>query len=116
MKCPKCQTDNQKDSKFCINCGESLSAIIPLDSGIRRSTVATKKYAEGKDASLAMILSGIFPGIALGQFYNGDILKGLLMLAGTLFLGWTGLVLLGIWIWSIVDARQVAKGNKSLWK
>jgi len=114
MKCPKCQTENQRDSKFCINCGASLAVIESVDKGIRPEK--GKRYAQGKDPTLAAILSGIIPGLALGQFYNGDILKGIVMLVGALILGWTVLGWLAIWVWSIVDAYQVAKGSQSLWK
>jgi TM2 domain-containing membrane protein YozV len=114
MKCTKCQTENQKDSRFCINCGESLSAVIPVDAGIRRSTLTTKRYAEGKNQSLAAVLSFLFTG--LGQVYNGDVLKGITMFVGLLILSFTVIGALAIWVWSIVDAYQVAKGDKSLWK
>ena len=112
MKCPKCQTENQKDSKFCINCGESLTIVTPIDEGIGSSPL-TKRYAQGKNPTLAAILS-IIPG--LGQFYNGDIIKGVVVLVGVVILWSTIIGALGIWIWSIIDAYQVAKGNQSLWK
>jgi len=123
MQCSKCQTDNQKDSRFCIDCGNPLAIVEPIDDGIRRSysansrsPLANKKYAQGKDSNLAVILSVFIPG--LGQFYNGDILKGVVMLVGsiifTFFLPPIGMV--AFRVWSSVDGYQVAKGNQSLWK
>ncbi|MGD8975686.1 MAG: zinc ribbon domain-containing protein, partial [Desulfobacterales bacterium] len=29
MKCPKCQTDNRNDAKFCNECGNKLETICP---------------------------------------------------------------------------------------
>lgn len=57
---------------------------------------------------LAVFLSAIFPGA--GQFYNGQIGKGFVMLVGCVVL-W--IILLGwvVWIWSIVDAHKVAKAR-----
>ncbi|MDJ0707879.1 MAG: zinc-ribbon domain-containing protein [Leptolyngbyaceae cyanobacterium MO_188.B28] len=119
MKCPKCQTENQADSKFCVSCGAALNVAPPPpppDEGIRgRPPSAGKKYAHGKDPTLALILSLILPGLAIGQFYNGDVMKGIVMLVGALILSFTILGSAAIWIWSVIDAYQVAKGNQSLW-
>ena len=116
MKCPNCQTENQKDSKFCAGCGGSLAVVVPVDEGIRRSPSSIKRYAEGKDSNLAAIMSFIVPGLALGQFYNGDLLKGVVMFVGAVILSFTVIGYLAIWVWSIVDAYRVAKGSQSLWK
>lgn len=116
MKCSKCQTENKNDSKFCLSCGESLAVVTPIDDGIRKSPSSNKRYSQGKDPTLAAILSLILPGLALGQFYNGDTLKGVVTLVGALILSFTIIGFLCVWAWSIVDAYQVAKGNKSLWK
>jgi len=71
-----------------------------------------------KSPGLALFLSFLFAG--LGQFYNGEIGKGLVMLILTillwlLFLGWI------IWIWSMIDAYSSAKrlniaANAGLWR
>ena len=117
MKCPQCQTENRADSQFCVNCGKSLSVDVSLDQGIRgsRPPSTAKRYAQGKDPNLAAILSFILPGLALGQFYNGDMLKGVVMVVGSVVLSFTVLGLIAIWVWSIIDAYQVAKGNRNLW-
>lgn len=123
MKCPKCQTENRADSQFCVECGRSLNVVVRPDEGIRgpRPPSPARRYAQGKDPILAAILSFILPGIAIGQFYNGDVKKGLVMLVGAIILGSTGFKVLGIaiwvwpWVWSIIDAYQVAKGNRNLW-
>lgn len=114
MKCTKCQTDNQNDSRFCVKCGESLAIVKPIDDSIRRPSLANERYAKGKDSNLATIMSVFIPG--LGQFYNGDVTKGLVMLVGAFILFATVIGYLAIWVWSITDSYQVAKGNRSLWK
>ncbi|GAA5080674.1 DUF4339 domain-containing protein [[Roseibacterium] beibuensis] len=59
-----------------------------------------------KSPGLALLLSFLFVG--LGQFYNGDVGKGFLMILGCIllwlvFLGWI------INIWSMIDAYTKAK-------
>jgi TM2 domain-containing membrane protein YozV len=114
MKCPQCQTDNQADSRFCLNCGTALTPPLVVDEGIRgRPLSVEKRYAQGKDPIVATILSFFIPGV--GQFYNGDALKGVVMLVGAIVLSFTVLGTIAIWVWSMVDAYQVAKGQRSLW-
>ncbi len=77
---------------------------------------------------IAFILSGFFPG--LGQIYNRQPLKGVTLLAAGVVLTWllgravpTDLlalarpgttlivllcILLGLWLWSVVDAWRLA--------
>ncbi len=71
-----------------------------------------------KSPGLALFLSFLFSG--LGQFYNGQFAKGIVMLILTIllwlvFLGWI------IWIWSMIDAYGGAKrlniaANANLWR
>lgn len=77
---------------------------------------------------IALILSGIFPG--LGQFYNGEHIKGVGFLIAGVVLSWLLAraspadvlalvrpeanvvvllcVLLALWLWSVIDAWRVA--------
>lgn len=113
MMCQNCHTENQKDSKFCIKCGSSLTASV-LDDGIRRSSSSVKRYAQGKNPTLAAFLSFLIVGV--GQIYNGDVLKGILLFIACVLLSFTVIGAFGIWGYGIYDAYQVAKGNQSLWK
>ena len=74
-----------------------------------------KVYAEGKNPVASLIMSLFIVG--LGQFYNGDIKKGVLMLAGAIVGGplTFGILWIALAIWSAIDAYQVADRNASLW-
>lgn len=66
-----------------------------------------------KSSTTATLLSVLITGG--GQFYNGQIGKGFGMLAAAIFLGvlTMGILAIPFWIWSIIDAYQVAeKDNK----
>jgi len=74
------------------------------------------RLATGKKPGIALVLSLLIVG--LGQFYNGDTKKGLVMLllaigAGVISfgLGWFGVA-----IWSAIDAYNVAKGYSEMWQ
>jgi TM2 domain-containing membrane protein YozV len=62
--------------------------------------------AGAKSPGVALLLSLLICGV--GQMYNGQVGKGILMLIGAV-LAW--IVLLGwiVWIWSMIDAYQTAK-------
>lgn len=76
-----------------------------IGSTAPRSTVILDPGAD-KSPGLALFLSLFIVG--LGQIYNGEVLKGVLMFFGCILL-W--IVMLGwiINIWSIIDAYQRAK-------
>ena len=125
MFCSKCGSTNDDAAKFCQKCGNTLApaganghAAQPPGGGTVRGETAppgVKRLAVGKNPAVALILSLII--ISVGQFYNGDIKKGLVMLAGTIVLGLLtgGIAILGFWIWSGYDAYQVASGKLALW-
>jgi Family of unknown function (DUF5683) len=82
--------------------------------------------------AIALILSGVFPG--LGQFYNRRYVKGGIFFVAAAALSWfTGrevpvdplaltqprvelvlplLTLLGLWLWSIIDAWRSARSRE----
>ena len=77
--------------------------------------VAGKIYATGKTPWVAVLLSFLLVGV--GQFYNGDSKKGAIMLVAglVLFIPTAGVGYIGIMIWSMIDAYQVASGKSPLW-
>ncbi len=69
-----------------------------------------------KSAGLAAVLSFFISG--LGQIYNGQILKGLIIIVvqvingalTTILIGWIPLAI--VWVWAIIDAyREAGKIN-----
>ena len=77
-----------------------------------------KPYAVGKSPGLAVFLSFLIPGV--GQFYCGANSRGAIMLAIYLvswlllgvFVGFFGIV--GVWVWSMIDAHNTASGKSPL--
>jgi len=125
MFCPKCGTSNEDSARFCAKCGAALAvAEAPAAAGgagvgtMRgASTGSGGQVVAGKNPTVALVLSiflGVFGG---GQFYNGDWKKGLAMAVASLLLGIPtgGLVWLGVWVWSMIDAYQVATGKWKAW-
>ena len=71
----------------------------------------------GKNPTVALVISIFLGSLGGGQFYNGDWKKGLAMAAATLVLAVPtgGLVAFAVWIWSMIDAYQVASGKWKAW-
>ncbi len=59
-------------------------------------------------AFLALVLSFFIPG--LGQFYNGQLLKGVLLLFGAIILGLisAGILAIPVWLYGMFDAYSNA--------
>jgi len=122
MFCAQCGAPNDAPAKFCFKCGAPLSQGATTSTSDPRTrggsppvTVAESRVATGKNPAIATILSLLIVG--LGQFYNGDMKKGAVMLvialvagAATVGLGW-----IGVAIWSAIDAYRVANGTAQRW-
>jgi TM2 domain-containing membrane protein YozV len=108
--CPECGKSILNDStKFCENCGTSLMV---SDTLIKKSP---QEIVEEKSSFVAVLCSFFIPG--LGQVYNGETEKGILIYLGTLigiFIFFIpGLI---IWISGLYDSYSTAKkmNNKEI--
>lgn len=98
----------EKETKFCFNCGAEIDkrAEICPECGVR---VGPER---NKSAGLAALLSFLIVGV--GQMYNGQIGKGILLLIGAIVSGLLFFVVIGfftwfiIWLYSIFDAYNTA--------
>ena len=146
MFCPNCGTSNDDSARFCRSCGNPVAAGVqpaappppppppvqqyqphypqqqqqyappdPRMRGTGQPGYPNKQYAVGRNPGVALILSLFIVGV--GQFYNGDTKKGLIMLVCaigaaliTFGLGWFAIA-----IWSAIDAYQVASGKSPMW-
>jgi TM2 domain-containing membrane protein YozV len=75
-----------------------------------------KRYAEDKNRWIALVLSLLIVG--LGQFYNGDSKKGLMMLLVAIGSGviTCGVLWFAMAIWSAIDAFLVASKRSAMWQ
>ena len=129
MFCPKCGTSNDDSARFCAKCGTALAvaeapAPTPgtgpgMATGTMRSAAPSSggQVVTGKNPTVALVLSIFLGWLGGGQFYNGDWKKGLAIAGASLLLGIPsgGLVTLAVWIWSAIDAYQVASGKWKAW-
>ena len=124
MFCAQCGAPNDATARFCFKCGSSLpppaagpapAADPRMRGGAAPATVPETRVATGTNPVLATILSFFIPGV--GQFINGDMKKGAVMLVLTivLFVPTLGVGSLAISIWSAVDAYRVASGTAQRW-
>jgi TM2 domain-containing membrane protein YozV len=141
MYCTRCGSPNSDAGRFCEKCGMSLAGggastgqaappPLPPDPPAQPHGYYADPRVRGgagpmgptgvatpaaKNPAVAVLLSFFIPGV--GQFYNGDNQKGALMLGGFILsailtmvmIGFIGM--LGIWIWSMLDAYQVASSK-----
>jgi TM2 domain-containing membrane protein YozV len=106
-----------RKTKFCSNCGKKIDfkAEICPKCGVRVVSAIKHKPAsrEIKNPGLAAVLSFLITG--LGQIYNGQIGKGILMLILMIVFFFMILIIIGIplllvlWIYGIYDAYETAR-------
>ena len=133
MFCSKCGAQNADGARFCERCGDTLgggaqpgyappppnppyaAGPVPPPPPYQAPLGPGQYYAVGKEPLLAVLMSFFLPG--LGQFYNGDTKKGAMMLGILLVslilisivIGIAGVF--GVWIWSMIDAYNVASAK-----
>ena len=123
MFCSTCGAQSADTARFCEKCGAAMVVatpppVTPLDPrvrGVENTPIHTGQPAVGKNPWVAVVLSLVIVGV--GQFYNGDYKKGALMLIGGI-IGLVisgGVITFGFWIWSMIDAHQVASGKGKIW-
>ena len=99
------------ETKFCSNCGEEIDAKAEIcpNCGVRVKGSRTGIKSSGLAAVLSFLIIG------LGQIYNGEIVKGFLLmfLALISILFWWAVIgfifTLVLWVYSIYDAHKTAK-------
>ena len=105
-------------TKYCSNCGAQIDANAEIcpKCGVRifpAPTLTRTLPVERKSEGIAAVLSFFIPG--LGQIYNGQISKGLVMIIAGFFIALSMILLIGLilypiyWIWNIYDAYSTAK-------
>lgn len=100
---------------FCRDCGNELDerAEICPGCGIRQKQPeyqAPLQTQPQKDSGIAAIASFVIPG--LGQVYNGEIAKGIILGLVTIAFAITGiglLIAIPMWIWLVYDAYKTAE-------
>ncbi len=103
MFCSQCGAANKDDARFCKACSASLVG----------STAARVLMVQpAKSPGLAAVLSFFICG--LGQIYNGQIFKGILMIIAYSVSWFLIFAIIGfvttpiLWIWGMVDAYRTA--------
>jgi hypothetical protein len=127
MYCAGCGTDNEAAAKFCKQCGGGMAALVsppaPVDDMRLRHPLASQGPGHGgasvalqvRSPGTAVLLSALI--IGAGQLYNNDFKKAAVMfvaaIGGAMFTMGFGTV--GVWVWGMVDAHQVASGRGKIW-
>ena len=119
--------DRGPDEAFCRNCGRVIGADArycpdcgaeqrPDPSATAPSSAfdsALEDLFEGGNPFVAAVLSAVFPG--LGQIYNRELEKGLLVIVATVVAAFSALIVVGfvllpaVWLYAIYDAYRVAE-------
>ncbi|HEV7920700.1 MAG TPA: toll/interleukin-1 receptor domain-containing protein [Thermoanaerobaculia bacterium] len=87
----------------------------PQPQPMRYAFAAPALAVGGRQPVLALVLSALIVGV--GQFYNGDVKKGAVMLVAAIVAGLLsfGVGWFAVAIWSAWDAYQVASGKAPVW-
>lgn len=113
----KCNMHSDVDAVgTCTRCGRALCSVCAMNiNGKLQCKQCTEQMASNaantavvnrKEPLLSLILSFIIPG--LGQIYNGQVKKGLVLLVGYILLCWTCIAPLVIWLYCMYDGYTVA--------
>ena len=103
------------ETKYCAHCGTEIDkeAMTCPNCGVLQTGMQTQPRAPIKNEGLAAVLSFFFTG--LGQIYNGDIGKGIVLIIIQIINVLLMFVIIGfltyiiVWIYGIWDAYKTAK-------
>ncbi len=119
-KCPYCGAMFTYDEYFCRACHRKFTDQNELDAP---SSHKPEIYVVGlPKTGITLILS--FIGVGLGQFYNGDTIKGILFFLSFLVISFGYIntpyntqIFLGIWIVALIEAlyttRKISRCERS---
>jgi TM2 domain-containing membrane protein YozV len=117
MFCSACGRTMEAGQQFCQGCGskntsnQSASAVGLVATGVAAAQQVI--VVAGKNPGVAAVLSFFWAG--LGQIYNGEISKGILLLVLYFISAWLMFVVIGfittpiLWIFGMVDAYRTAE-------
>ena len=115
VMCVKCGVKKGTGNNFCYNCGHPVQ---PNSSVCLNCGVALDGGVQGSKSKIAAGLLGIFLGsFGVHNFYLGYTTKAVIqlvlsivgILTTCLFIG--GLILLGTWIWGLVEGIMILTGK-----
>ena len=104
--CQGCGVEVNPRQEICIKCGVRLLGGLSGAGGTGKMITPS---GSTKSPTTATILSCLIVGV--GQMYLGQSLKGVVMLAAAIVLGFFtfGLLSLPIWIAGMIDANKIGK-------
>ncbi|QLG29024.1 zinc-ribbon domain-containing protein [Halorarum halophilum] len=110
--CRSCGVLIDADARYCPTCGAPQDGPSPSSATSSLDT-ALDDLLEGGNPFVAAVLSAVFPG--LGQLYNRELEKGLLVIAASILAVLSAVILVGfvlypaVWLFAIYDAYTVAE-------
>lgn len=104
----------EKSTKYCVRCGAEFDSRAEFCSkcGVRVNSVQANSYREMKSPGIAVVLSFFIPG--LGQLYNGQIGKGIVVMIVSFIFAASMILIIGfilyplLWLWNLYDAYTTA--------
>lgn len=97
MFCPKCGKEIPEGTAFCPACGQ------PVNGPVVGAARAPKVFPEGKSHLVYWVLGLYLGSLGIHNFYLGEKTQGIIKLLITLLLGWTGIGVLAVVIWSLIE-------------
>lgn len=110
----KCYIHNEADAVgTCTSCGKAVCSACEMTVNgktvckdcVQRMAGQTVTINR-KEPILSLILSFLLPG--LGQIYNGQVRKGIIMIIGYILLSWTCLIPILMWLYGMYDGYTTA--------